>query len=467
MMPRMRTLRAALLAALLTGALAAPARADGTIVLSGHIASERPDWVYVPFDVPAGTNRIDVAYDYDRTGGNALDIGLFDADGTALGDEAGFRGWSGGARTSFTVSASDATPGYRPGRIEPGRWNVILGPYTVGAAGIDYRIAVTLHSGPTGPRFTPQPAATRAKGRGPAWYRGDLHLHTVHSDGGFTPRQVVDAAEAAGLDFLVSTEHDTDTANSIWGGVARPDLLIVGGEEVTTRAGHWGAVGLPPGTWIDWRYRPRDGRLERFVRQVHAAGGLAVANHPFAPCKACDWGFSYRPMDAIEVWNGPWDPSDERALRKWDAILRSGRRLPAVGASDAHRPPNVIGLPQTVVRAPALGTGAVLEGLRAGRSYVAENRTVRLRLSARAAGRRVGIGRTLPRRRAKLLLRVTGVPGGRVVVVTNRRSVPVATVSGRRDTISASVARARYVRVEVRRPDGAMAAFTNPIWLGR
>jgi hypothetical protein len=29
--------------------------------------------------------------------------------------------------------------------------------------------------------------------------------------------------------------------------------LIVNGEEVTTRSGHWPAWNLPVGEWIDWR----------------------------------------------------------------------------------------------------------------------------------------------------------------------------------------------------------------------
>jgi hypothetical protein len=41
------------------------------------------------------------------------------------------------------------------------------------------------------------------------------------------------------------------------------------------------------------------------------------------------------------------------------------------------------------------------------------------------------------------------------------------TVAGGRATVRARVAHARWVRAEVRAPDGAMAAFTNPIWLGR
>src|SRR4051812_35945494 len=132
-----RAMRPLLLALLALALLPAAAAAE---TFTGHIASERPDWVYVPFDVPAGTNRIDVSYTYDKSAGNALDIGLFGPEG--------FRGWSGGARTAFTVSAADSTPGYRTGRITPGRWQVILGPYTVVPPGIDYTVEVTLHAGP-------------------------------------------------------------------------------------------------------------------------------------------------------------------------------------------------------------------------------------------------------------------------------------------------------------------------------
>ena len=55
-----------------------------------------------------------------------------------LGNEKGFRGWSGGARSEFTISRSGATPGYIPGEIEPGDWNIIFGTgapgYSVGAS---------------------------------------------------------------------------------------------------------------------------------------------------------------------------------------------------------------------------------------------------------------------------------------------------------------------------------------------
>ena len=48
-------------------------------------------------------------------------------------------------------------------------------------------------------------AATRPRAAG----RSDLHIHTRHSDGGYTPAEVVGLARRAGLAALALTDHDT------------------------------------------------------------------------------------------------------------------------------------------------------------------------------------------------------------------------------------------------------------------
>jgi hypothetical protein len=111
--------------------------------VTGTLRPNVPDWYYLPVDVPGGVREIEVAYSYDRPQvppggrGNALDIGIFSPAGVQLGNQRGFRGWSGGFRDRFTISAAAATPGYLPGPIEPGRWHVILGPYTVAPQGLN------------------------------------------------------------------------------------------------------------------------------------------------------------------------------------------------------------------------------------------------------------------------------------------------------------------------------------------
>ena len=453
----------------------AAAQGDGEeqiIVKEGRFEPVRPDWAYVPFDVPAGVRQIHVAYEYNRVGGNALDIGIFDTDGYELGNAAGFRGWSGGSKTEFSLSRSEATPGYVPGAIEPGEWNLILGPYQVAPAGLEWKATITLRFGAPGERFRPEPAPARAAG-GEGWYRGDLHLHTVHSDGTYLPEEVVDGAVAAGLDFMVSTEHNTQTANWIWGRHARSDLLIIPGEEITTRNGHYNALGLRPGQWIDWRYRAEDGQIGRFLREIHGVGGLAMINHPYCPFVGCDWRFGYDGMDAIEVWNGPWTLDDDAAVSLWDRLLRQGEELKvAGGASDAHRPGQVIGLPQTVVHARRLSRAAVLDGIAAGEAYVTESSATELAMSARAGSARAELGGRLRvgrGREATVRVRVEGAAGTTASVITDRgveAAVPIAD-DDETLTYSTRARDARYVRVEVRRADRSMVALTNPIFLGR
>jgi hypothetical protein len=460
----------------------------------GTIRPGGPDWAYLPVEVPDGVGELAVSYRHDRpptppgVPGNVLDIGVFDERGAGPQEPpagpgmAGFRGWSGGARDRFAISRSAATPGYLPGPIGPGTWRVVLGPYTVAPQGLRWEVEVTLGEGPPGPAFVPDPAPERAAGRGRGWYRGDLHTHTVHSDGTRTPAELAAAARAAGLDFVASTEHNTASANLGWGRHAGPDLLVLDGQEVTTRDGHWLALGLGPGAVVDWRHRAADGGLGRALAGLHDRGGLAVAAHPFCPFPGCGWAFGYQGLDAVEVWNGPWTPDDEAALEAWDRMLAAGalagRFLPAVGGSDAHGSGDRVGLPHTVVLADGLDRRSILDGLAGGRCWLAGSAAVGLRLEAAAAGRSAGIGERLAvpaGQRVAVRLEVRGAAGCRARLCQAGGPVLEAGLGGG-DTATVEwttvAGPGAWVRAEVRQPPaaggapGAMVALTNPVLLG-
>ncbi|MEU8546602.1 CehA/McbA family metallohydrolase [Streptomyces roseoverticillatus] len=471
-----------------------------TRTVSGRLPAGAPDYVYLPVEVPPGVREIAVAYTYDRpavpagTQGNACDIGIFDERGTALGG-AGFRGWSGGARTEFAISAERATPGYLPGPVRPGTWHVVLGPYTVAPQGLAYEVTVTLRYGTAPSGATPRPVypPQRARGRVRAWYRGDNHLHSVHSDGKRTPAEIAAAARAAGLDWITTTEHNTTSAHAAWEGLWGDDLLILTGEEVTTRNGHVVALGTDPGTFVDWRYRARDGAFGRFARRIRQAGGLVVPAHPYATCVGCSWKFGYEDADAVEVWNGPYTPDDEVAIAAWDAMLvasvrggtgtssQSGRWLPAMGNSDAHREPQPVGMPQTVVLADDLSREALQAGIRSGRSWIAESSAVQLSFEVVGGGRgaHAGIGerlRVAADAEATARLKVSGVPADCTAsFVTDQGRLFTAPVRAGVIEWRTTPAYAAYVRAEVRRPaadggasgvPGPMVAMTNPVFLG-
>ncbi|MEU5888503.1 CehA/McbA family metallohydrolase [Streptomyces sp. NPDC047461] len=481
-------------AALTLGSVTFAAAADGdqeTRTIRGTLPTGSPDFVYVPVEVPSGVREIRVSYTYDRpsvpagTAGNALDIGIFDERGTELGGQ-GFRGWSGGARSEFFLRADDATPGYLPGRVRAGTWHIALGPYTVAPQGLSYEITVTLTYGEPGAVVEPAYPPDRAKGRGRAWYRGDCHLHSWYSDGRRTPAEIAALARAAGLDFINTSEHNTHAAHPHWAGEAGDDLLIMLGEEVTTRNGHVVALGTDPGTFVDWRYRARDHRFGRFARRIRKAGGLVVPAHPHATCIGCNWKFGFGEADAVEVWNGPYTPDDEVALADWDGMLvasvREGRDwIPAMGNSDAHRDPDVVGLPQTVVLADDLSREAIQEGIRAGRSYVAESKNVSLNFTATGGkGEHAGIGGRLGAAAdtpVTVRLEVSGAPRCTVRFVTDQGVLftggPLPVAGSGVFEWRTTPAYAAYVRAELRHETaagplpGALAALTNPIFLGR
>jgi hypothetical protein len=480
----------------------APTGMGTTKTITGHLEPGAADFIYLPVEVPAGVNKISVVYSYDKPEvtsgllGNSCDVAIFDERGTGIGGK-GFRGWSGGFRTEFSISVTEATPGYLPGPVAKGTWNVVLGPYEVCAQGLDYTVAVTLEFGPDGTAFRPQYPPHQIIGRGSSWYRGDAHLHTVYSDGHRTPEEVAAGARAARLNFMISTDHNTSAAHGVWGPLAGEDLLIITGEEVTTRNGHYLALGVPPGDWIDFRYRARDHHFGEAARTIHRSGALLVPAHPYCAYVACRWKFGYDEADAVEVWNGPWTADDESAVDTWDAMLVQAsngggnhRWLPAMGNSDAHSVPQVVGLPHNVVLADQLSHDAILDGIRRGRSWIAESADVSLDLTASSGtlqavlGERLAVVADAP---VTITATVSGVPNGTLRFIrdegqTQQFALPA---SGQgTHTWMTTPQLACYIRAEVRHPKsdgtpgngnamgaqlqlGPMAALTNPIFLGR
>src|SRR6478672_6473202 len=253
------------------------------LVLIGRFEShEQQTYRHLPFAMPPGVTQIHIAYDYsDRipstpglSGGNTLDIGLFDQQGHAAGTP-GFRGWSGSDKHGFTVGRDWATPPYRPGEIESGTWFVLLGPYKIGPNGLDYRVEIWLNS--EIPNDQPEPGAILPKSRAslpapiePGWLRGDLHCHTLYSDGDSWPAEVLAAAGRAGLDFLAITDHNSARRANLPNG--RDGLpILLSGTETTTYGGHWNAWGVD--RWFEFRDPTHNGTQTAFDDAI-AAGAL-------------------------------------------------------------------------------------------------------------------------------------------------------------------------------------------------
>ncbi len=314
-------------------------------VISGEVGTDRTlSYVLVPFQVPEHIGRIDVSYAYDAaissdptiSGGNVVDIGIFDPRGADfLG--VGFRGWSGSERLEFFITSEKATSGYVAGPIQAGEWNIVLGFYKVAAQGCHYQITVKLQASesdsesvafrPRLPIRTSAPRLAKASG----WYKGELHCHSLHSDGDSSPEAIVRAAEKLDLDFLAVTDHNNYSQQMDLNGIST-NLILIPGCEVTTFKGHWNIWG--DGKWIDFRVTS-EADMSKTIQAAVEAGFLTSCNHPrpYGP----DWMYpNVEGYDCVEVWNGPWEYLNEVCLAFWETRLKQGKRLVAVGGSDCH-----------------------------------------------------------------------------------------------------------------------------------
>jgi PHP domain-containing protein len=341
-------------------------RHSGKWTLDDRFASP---WHYLPVDMPPGACAVRVDLEYDRSSA-VLDLGC--------AGPAGFRGWSGGARRSFVITAEEATPGYLPGDLEAGTWQVVLGIYRLPRGGIDYRVTAEVASGRGAlapdprpeppPRLTDRPTRRDLPARaGHRWLAGDLHTHTVHSDGAQTVPELARFAAGRGLDFLAITDHNTISHHAeLPGAAARYGITLIPGQEITTEDGHAGALGDVG--WIDFR-APADSWLDATEQR----GGLLSVNHPIGGHVSWTIPMRRRPPLA-EIWHWSWlDPHWTTPLAWWMAWDPTA--LP-VGGSDFHRPGSdaLPGVPTTWVESADNSPEAVLDGLRSGRSAISAQR---------------------------------------------------------------------------------------------
>lgn len=448
-----RTLLPMLLLALGLRAVAAnpsdhPAQQTQPIHLTLHgtiTHAQNQQYVQVPFQVPRGVSRLSVEFEYTTKRENTrIDLGIFDPHG--------FRGASGGNKSSFTISRTDATPSYLPGPIDPGRWYLLLAVPNIRAGVVaHYTAQIDLETTPGVESFTAAPLVAK-----PGWYRGDLHMHTGHSDGSCAsqsgvsvPCPVFVTAETAvqrGLNFIAITDHNTvsqyDALRELQPYFDR--LLFLPGREITTFHGHANVFGLT--TFLDYRVGTSAvPNINTIARRVDQLGGIISINHPSAPtgeaCLGCGWNPS-PPADlnlfaAIEAVNGGAMRGPYSGVGFWERALTAGHRITAIGGSDNHHGdwpithPDSIGLPTTVVYASELSVPAILDGIRAGHVFLdltgSRNRMLEMTATAPGVTSTLQMGDAVSLAAGATLhltVHVTGCSGWTLRMLDNGRDAP-------------------------------------------
>jgi predicted metal-dependent phosphoesterase TrpH len=463
------------------------------LVLKGAVTEkDRETYVEVPFTVPAGVVRVSVDFHYTgHEHQTTIDLGLLDPDG--------FRGWSGGNKSAFTVSENDATPSYLPGPVKAGVWKLLLGVPSVGA-GVRSEYEAKVYFAREGERIGAStfgaeavPGPVKA---GEAWYRGDLHMHDAHSDGSCTSEagkkvpcplyKTVEAARARGLDFIAITDHNTVSQFDAMRELAPyfDKMLLIPGREVTTFDGHANVFGTTE--FIDFRLTsksvPTFGKL---LDEVERKGALLSINHPGLPtgsaCMGCGWSVKdtdFSRVHVVEALNGGTLDGPLGGVAFWQKRLNDGFRMTAVGGSDNHDatlpPEHGVGRPTTVVWAKELSETAVLEGIRAGHVFVDTQgtRDRGIEFTASSGGKTVMMGDLLKASAGvavKFRLTMLGLAGARAEVVRDGEVRPLGDAASSaketREFEEVSDGKRHWVRVNVRGSDGGLLVLGNPVYL--
>ncbi len=406
-------------AAFLTVALASVAHGqEPDYVLTGDVTAGPETHFFVPFEVPEGVVEIEVRHD-DLSEANILDWGLDDPNG--------FRGWGGGNSEPAIVGVQAASRSYVPGPMPAGTWEVVVGKALIEDPPGQYRIEIFLRTEAT---LRPQPRSPYQDPgvleEGPRWYAGDFHVHTEQSgDSSATMEESLAYARGIGLDFIMFSEHNTNSGLTLYGSIQPDDILIIPGVEWTTYSGHANAIGATE--WVDHKTGIRGVTVEGAIEEYKQQGAVFYPTHPDEPesvfCLGCEWGYDVDPttLDGVEVWSGIWKGTDF-----WDEAVEGGSHAAAIGGSDDHsagqgnmvtgRP---IGSPTTMVYAANLSVDAILEGVRAGRTVVKVEGPDGPMLETELSGER--IGDTVFSDASTLSATVTGGEGLSLLVIKNGR----------------------------------------------
>jgi hypothetical protein len=320
----------------------------------------RGTYFTLPFTMPANTESFTLSYFYKRhhetesqvENGrfisrkeiNIIDLGLIAPDGVQVGA-------SGSDKFCIFISETHATPGYRPCKLVPGEWQIIVGAYKVADEGVDVHYELSFTS------------------KSLRLYKGDLHTHTLASDGVLHIEELAQHALRNGLDYLAITDHNqmvsTDTL------LEHAHLTLIPGIEWTHYQGHANFLGID---------KPYDEPfLANTIEEVQARfssarlrGAFISINHPCDTVCPFLFDMNSLPFDCLEIWNGPMRGSNLQALGLWQSMLVTGKKVPICGGSDYHRDSLLLfpGGPTTCVYGMSASPDDILSALKFGHAFI-------------------------------------------------------------------------------------------------
>lgn len=170
----------------------------------------------------------------------------------------------------------------------------------------------------------------------------ELHCHTVHSDGDFLVKELLEAASDDHLALIALTDHNTFSGCDELDDSITPAIR---GIEWTTYFGHMLVLGA--NGFVDWRDAVPD-NIDEKIKEVKSKGGLVGIAHPYqlgSPmCTGGRWEFNvkdWRNVDYMEIWHQSFDfdnYENDKAMALWTSLLDKGYHIACTYGKDWHRP---------------------------------------------------------------------------------------------------------------------------------
>lgn len=230
------------------------------------------------------------------------------------------------------------------------------------------------------------PVALDEKSRG-AWFKGNLHTHTLNSDGDSSPHDVATWYREHGYQFLVLTDHNTLTdptgLNSIF--ASKDRFLLIPGEELTDtylqKQIHINAFN------VQKQLLPRHGgsvpqTIQNNVDVIREAKAIPSLNHPnFQWSVTAEDMLQVKGLGLFEVYNGHPTVNNvggggARSMDElWDVLLTAGQKMYGIAVDDAHVFKRIgqefsnPGRGWVCVRAASLNTSDILSAIEQGQFY--------------------------------------------------------------------------------------------------
>lgn len=299
-------------------------------------------------------------------------------------------------------------------------------------------------------------------------YVVDIHTHSNYSDGVGTVEENYERVKHVGLDFFFATDHGSigqkrfvrKWADASWGqepGASPHHLgLLCGSRLFVTRS---------DGVAAQFE---RAKKIAPFVWIPHPVGwypGVWYTDDTIEMLWTLGADFAIEVMNAANKVTRAYDAFDAKAVTVWDRLLCDGKKVTALGGSDAHSP-DEIGSVWTGVFAATRTAPSIIKALNKGRCFASEASLLDFSCSGRPMGATVR-----KRRGAKLELRFRVVDAGGIAsvrIISQGRVVKEVHAKGKtvvESTWTRKVgARPVYYRLESTASDDRRA-FSTPIYV--